>query len=320
MIRKDAMPIRFRFPLVAFLIFLLAAGFSLAQPTVPNSFADGDVISAQAMNENFQAVLSAALAIEGLPGNCAAGEFLSFDGTNWTCTGVASGTTYSAGTGLSLSGGVFEVDFSTVAAAGHTHTDYLPSSGPATFTTGGASGALTIDQTPGDVALTTDGDVQVGSVKYASPRTSYYSVPAAAFSARDASVSNITKHYGNVGACDLNNAVPGIVAPVNLPHGAEYQAVTFFYNDNDASNDLSLSFWALDATTGYSYLLASHDSSGAPGGTSVTVAPSGSYADLFRPVDNSNSSFFVRATADNWNCNDMGVRQVTIEYTVTQAP
>ena len=142
------------------------------------------------------------------------------------------------------------------------------------------------------------------------PKTSYISVPAAAFIPY-ASTNNpvcLTPYYVNIGdrltVYDSPCTVSQFEAPVNLPHGATVTSVTFHYYDRDTDRDATVNLWR-DSDQ----LLATVTSTGDDGfGSNSTTTIN------YALVDNQNHTYFLEATLVTMQWVDL--RFVVIEYTV----
>ncbi|MBN1920175.1 MAG: hypothetical protein JW892_02935, partial [Anaerolineae bacterium] len=142
------------------------------------------------------------------------------------------------------------------------------------------------------------------------PKTSYISVPAAAFIPY-ASTNNpicLTPYYINVGdrltVYDSPCTVSLFVAPVNLPHGATVTAMAFYYHDVDPGRDASVRLWR-----DFDQLLATVTSTGDDGFGSNTTTEID-----YAHVDNRSHTYFLEATLVTMQWVDL--RFVVIEYTI----
>ncbi len=142
------------------------------------------------------------------------------------------------------------------------------------------------------------------------PKTSYVSVPAAAFIPY-ASTNNpvcLNPYYINIGdrltVYDSPCTVSQFEAPVNLPHDAMVTAMTFHYYDRDAGRDATVTLWR-----DFDEQLATVTSTGDAGfGSNTTTAIN------YARVDNQNHTYFLEATLVTMQWVDL--RFVVIEYTV----
>ncbi|MBN1922279.1 MAG: hypothetical protein JW892_13610 [Anaerolineae bacterium] len=142
------------------------------------------------------------------------------------------------------------------------------------------------------------------------PKTSYISVPAAAFIPY-ASTNNpvcLTPYYINIGdrltVYDSPCTVSQFEAPVNLPHGATVTSLTFHYYDRDTDRDATVNLWR-DSDE----LLATVTSTGDDGfGSNSTTTIN------YALVDNQNHTYFLEATLVTMQWVDL--RFIVIEYTI----
>ena len=164
------------------------------------------------------------------------------------------------------------------------------------------------------LSIESNGDLIANAYRYSSPRTFYHSVTAAAFTSRDGN-DIVRKEFGIGGAFMLSgNGISGMVAPVDLPHGATITEVTFYYTDNSATTDIDMFLVKyFPGTVSYS-TIASASSSGTAGNTNTTTTT------ISQPViDNSNSATMVRvsSTLASWPGTVL-IRSVVIAYTMTE--
>ena len=223
-------------------------------------------------------------------------------------------TTYTAGGGVTLSGTTFGADFNEVARASHDHDNqYLPDDGPALLNGMDYNNpSLEIRQYQGADALVTDGDIEVGDIRYAQPHERYASIPAHAFTPQYGS-TNYRKGVGQGGACILSGS-GGLVAPIQIPDGARVFHVEFYYEDNSSTGDLSMKLNRY-YPSGSNGPIAERTSSGTPG-----VTNGGTYTGTgaFRDAENEFYSFNATVYSDNWSC-DMSIRQISVGYYLFEA-
>ena len=181
-----------------------------------------------------------------------------------------------------------------------------------------------VDITGGALSLSV-GDVQVSAnnnFKYASAKTHYYSVPAAAFHLENSSVCDRTMIGGTVYTTGGSAAtVAYFVAPVNLPDGATLTAVTFYQVDNDATyNPQTGTLWRNDASTSTSYGNAlTMATVPLPASSNSTLVQTSTTSTITNPViDNQNYTYWLRWGTQQANSN-LRLVKVLITYTVTKA-
>ncbi|MDX9953581.1 MAG: hypothetical protein RBT75_05775 [Anaerolineae bacterium] len=142
------------------------------------------------------------------------------------------------------------------------------------------------------------------------PKTSYISVPAAAFIPYASSLTPVCHdpYYINIGdrltVYDSPCTVSQFEAPVILPHDATVTAMTFHYYDRDSGRDATVTLWR-----DFDEQLATVTSSGDDGfGSNTTTAIN------YARVDNQNHTYFLEATLVTMQWVDL--RFVVIEYTI----
>ncbi len=165
------------------------------------------------------------------------------------------------------------------------------------------------------MSIESNGNVLASAYRFITPRTYYYSVGSADFSARDGS-DVVRKEFG-AGGASMNNGdgFNGMVAPVHLPHGATVIGVTFYFTDNSATTDLDMDLMKYFPTTSSYTTMASTSSSGTPGASSgfdFTISSA--------TIDNSNSTCLIRVVTNplTWP-NTLLIRAVVIGYTLAEA-
>jgi hypothetical protein len=156
------------------------------------------------------------------------------------------------------------------------------------------------------------GNVKADAFKYASPKTSYYSVNESAFRPRN-TAETLISGVGNGGAYITNGANFGLSAPVNLPQNATITQFTVQFYDASLTQDLS-AYLVNEFSSGYSFL--ANVSSTGSGGLNIQnyILPTPAI------VDNSSSSYelLVIPLGGSWNTSDIQVRSVIIQYTVDE--
>ena len=150
------------------------------------------------------------------------------------------------------------------------------------------------------------------SFKYSIPKVFYYSVNEAAFKARNTAETVITA-VGNGGAYITNGTNYGLVAPVNLPQGANIITITVHFYDASMAQDLTANL-INEFSSGYNFL-ASVSSTGSAGlniQTYTLPAP--------QTINNSFSSYeiLVVPSTGSWNTSDIAIRSVIIQYTMNE--
>jgi hypothetical protein len=157
------------------------------------------------------------------------------------------------------------------------------------------------------------GNTKADGFKYNAPKTFYYAIPDAAFSARSGS-ETVQKTFSSGGAFISNGTTGyGLTAPIHLPHGAKVISITAEMYDASATQDLSCNFDE-QFTTGF-VAVTTLQTSGSTGFTSqsVTLTPS-------KVIDNINRAYelIVYPTSGNWTSFDLMIKRVVITYTVTE--
>ncbi len=158
-------------------------------------------------------------------------------------------------------------------------------------------------------------------VTYTNNSTQYYTVSPCAFRARN-TVNTSTCGIGQ-GGIKYDGTGPGIIAPVNLPHGAVITEITAYFRDNDKSVRLWFRFLREGLTVGTFGTIGAGLSSGAdPSYRSVSFAPVPTTSPR---VDNLSSSLVILAIPINeadfsvttWPTdNSLLVKGIVIEYEV----
>lgn len=142
-------------------------------------------------------------------------------------------------------------------------------------------------------------------------RQEIYTVSSAAFQP-ELSSNTLVRTSGQGGVTYFPSAANStfIIAPVNLPQGAQVTEVTFYFLDN-SPQDLSLLFQAEDLTSGFfpSPFVSVTTSGSAAGWQSLTLTPANPVI-----IDNTNNSYFVKAYG-NWPGNfTLAIKGVRIKY------
>ncbi len=145
-------------------------------------------------------------------------------------------------------------------------------------------------------------------------RQEIYTVSSAAFQP-ELSSNTLIRSSGQGGVTYFPSAANStfIIAPVNLPQGAQVTEVTFYFMDN-SPQDLSLSLAAEDINFGTftSPFVSATTSGSAIGWQSIIVTPSSPVV-----IDNTNRSYFVKAYGD-WPGNfTLAIKGVRIKYNYT---
>jgi len=129
------------------------------------------------------------------------------------------------------------------------------------------------------LSIESNGNLIANAYRFNTPKTYYYSVSAADFTARESS-EIVRKEFGAGGASmDNGDGFNGMVAPVHLPHGATVIGVTFYFTDNSATTDLDMDLLKYFPNTSSYTTMASVTSSGSPGASSGFDFSISSYQD-----------------------------------------
>ncbi len=174
------------------------------------------------------------------------------------------------------------------------------------------------------VSLTPQGDVVVpsgylkaDSLVYNSPKTSYASIPAAAFKPAETEAGvyykadNLYAAYTTLGGSFL-------MAPLQLPHGAMVTGFSCWLFDVDATYDMQCNFLRFDPSTEGSTTFISHATSGSSGKQFLTGP-----ADPALRINNLDYSYLVMVGVPivyDWPLTNHRVFQVVVEYTLPGAP
>lgn len=226
-----------------------------------------------------------------------AGTALTADALSGSCIGCVAGTALA-------NGSVTDAKVANVAGSKITGTV------PVAAIPGGSSNYIqngTAQQTA-NFAITGTGTA--ASFNYLEPQTAYFAVNEAAFTARDGVL--VSKGTGNGGAYPTSTSEVGLIAPINVPHGATITNIRFIYVDNSA-NSLTLFVSANYMTGGYNRI-ATHITPGPanPAVQIVDVPVSPGWL-----VDNSTASLAAFADPDTtWMSFSMQIRGVIVTYTM----
>ena len=172
--------------------------------------------------------------------------------------------------------------------------------------------------------LDVNGNIQLpasSDYKYASSKTHYYSVPAAAFQQETTGSFNKATSNGSIYAFGGEAAAVGYFsAPIHLPDGASITCVSFYEVDNDTTYDLQTAeLFRNDAS-----VLTSHGNTTVCASiTSTTGANTDIRAmtttSISNPlIDNQNYAYYLRWGTQQDNPN-LRLAKVLITYTVTKA-
>ncbi len=246
----------------------------------------------------------------------------------WNATAVQwqpaadANTSYSAGTGLTLSGTTFSLatggvtgGLGGVVADGTITSADLASdgasllkvSGGAMQTTGGRVGVGIVPAAGKDLHVA--GDTQIDGTITLPPQTRYYSVAGNEF--RNRSNTTISDAYleesSTLGGLDCS-----AVFTVHLPHGATVTNVQAYFNDTSA-NSMTVTLFRVGLDTGSGQSMASVTSFGSAGITgtqdsTISVAT----------IDNSAFNYTLKADWVTTVAGDISLMSVRITYTVTQ--
>ena len=157
-----------------------------------------------------------------------------------------------------------------------------------------------------------DGDVYIEGDLTWKTKTSYLSVPAAAFMpVTNDDYNNDGSYVYKYGSTGCNN----FCAPVHLPHGATVTKVTFYWYDNNTSYDGKVQLFRRYHSLSLNYKMAEVSSTGSSGNGSG-YDDSISYA----TVDNSINAYFLYMYLSDGDVGDGSLRGcgVVIEYTTTE--
>lgn len=179
--------------------------------------------------------------------------------------------------------------------------------------------ATTLDGMDSNEFVAVSGDSMTGpltvpAVSYTAPQKSWASVGPAAFTARFSSDS-VLKHLGQgeVYIEPGGSFVGGLVAGIQLPHGAQVLEFKAYWADTDGAADVTTSLYAYDATDGSSVEMATIASSGSGGRGSASTTSIATDFDVHL-VDNENLSYAVMAFGTN---PDVRFGGAAVHYQVT---
>jgi hypothetical protein len=119
------------------------------------------------------------------------------------------------------------------------------------FRTGGNTTRMTIDQF-GNVSIPGVLNAGLGvvqDVQYATPKTTYLSIPASEFSIITAFASAVSLNFGEYATIPSGFVSDQLTAPVMLPHGAVITQVLVYCFDNSNVKNLRCDFIQVDALT-----------------------------------------------------------------------
>jgi hypothetical protein len=222
-------------------------------------------------------------------------------------------TTYTAGAGLSLSGTVFSVGTSAITPA-MLASDSIGLS----RVTGGRFVIAPDGRMSGDNSISVTNVIQASEFQYQSPSTSYVMVGPSEFVGRNGAPVSQIETGGITGAFVNALSSEGMVAPVQLPHGATIRSVRCFVVDGALLNNLSISLRRTVASTGVSTVVGSTASF-----VSLPTVTTLDIGGLAVVVDNQNEIYEIRANniggSGNWPGSDLRVVGVQIEYTMPRA-
>jgi len=157
--------------------------------------------------------------------------------------------------------------------------------------------------------ITINGIINTTKVSYSSPRTQYLSIPSEAF-VPDRNVDYYTA--GGEWGVFIETGEAGLVAPVQLPHGAKITRFQVFFIDNSDS-DISVYLKYLSFPKASDFTIAELDTSDERGYESKV-------ATCNHVVDNSRNCYSVRAYNDSWDGNQCRLVGAVITYELNEAP
>ncbi len=240
------------------------------------------------------------------------GHVLKWNGSAFTPQPDA-GTIYTAGAGLSLSGTVFSVGTSAITPA-MLASDSIGLS----RVTGGRFVIAPDGRMSGDNSISVTNVIQASEFQYQSPSTSFVMVGPSEFVGRNGAAISQLEIGGITGAFVNTLSSEGMVAPIQLPHGATIRSVRCFVVDSALLNELSITLRRTAASTGVSIVVGSAASFGF-----VPTVATLDIGGLAVVVDNQNEIYEIRAnnisSSGNWPGSDLRVVGVRIEYTMPRA-
>jgi hypothetical protein len=150
------------------------------------------------------------------------------------------------------------------------------------------------------------GDAHVEGTLSWETRTGYISVPAAAFRP---SVDSF--QFSNGGGNLFSNYGANYYASVNLPHGSTVTKVTFYYDDDTASGDVTMTLYHHSLSVDLVYNMAEI--------TSTDGGYGSDYDDTINDavVDNTANTYYLHASFGATG-SDLKVKAVLIEYEFTK--
>ncbi len=163
------------------------------------------------------------------------------------------------------------------------------------------------------------GNVKADSFKYAAPRTTYYSIPGAAFRA-ERSMDTCLISNGSGGAYMLSYlSGKRMIAPVQLPHKTAIKSMTVYAIDWSSADDLEIVFWRKTITGPYF-----PDNMGTiiTSGASSAVIPYTVPIDFFannNVVDNTVYTYYITAgTTGTWAGTLREIRSIYFACTMVE--
>jgi len=119
------------------------------------------------------------------------------------------------------------------------------------FRTGGNATRMTIDQfgTVNIPGVLVTGQQVIEDVQYATPKTTFLSIPASEFSIITAFTSAVSLSFGEYATIPSGFVSDQLTAPVKLPHGAMITQVLVYCFDNSNVKNLRCDFIQVDAIT-----------------------------------------------------------------------
>jgi hypothetical protein len=171
--------------------------------------------------------------------------------------------------------------------------------------------------TPQSKLQVSGGGIKADSFTYNTPKLYHQMITSVDFMAREAGDS-IRKTLG-VGYTYISSNTgfgTGVVASIRLPHGAQVQQLIAYLVDNSPTSNLVVSVLSEYVITGGPFIsIAGGSTSNNPGNTSVTMNMG---ATPF-VIDNISHNYLIIISASSgWNYADLGVRAVSISYTLSE--
>jgi hypothetical protein len=275
------------------------------------------------------------------PSIASTGLYLDFDKTNagytsgitlnvantWNSADVTYGISATAqkSTGSGETYGISALG-STPAGTGHTYGVKAVATGNASGNKYGVYGAATglgnlwAGYFQGNVNVTgqlytprISGYITIDSLQYNTPRVKYFSLGCDHFNPTNNTVSFDNHSFGGA---YITTGSGMLVAPVHLPHGALLQYITYYYDDTDATYDLTFRFMKKLFMQGdWTYVIAEQFSSGSSGLGSLTYDCSST------EIDNTSGGLMITVAQDqgNWS-SSLKINGVLIQYTIDEVP